>query len=147
MNTAIGLLFSLAGWCAGEPSGPQYDSIPGLPAIDERFHRDYLEGCRQSRAVIEQSLEFVEKMLEEGPIRLTPESAAAARRELTNWREEIGKMKKWERELELWEQQRKLKPNFETNLAALERLDKLRKKLWPDRTLAPVPHEAKPPVP
>lgn len=135
---------SLAVCCAGEPKLPSYHFVPRVPAIDEKFHRDHLAIVRRGRALIESNIKLFEKLLEDDPDSFTPKKASELRQKLEEWREEVEKSKKIERELELYEQQRKLKPGLETDLAAIERLDKLHKELWPDRAIAPMPREIKP---
>jgi hypothetical protein len=61
-------------------------------------------------------------------------------------REEVQKSKKWERELEFWEEQRKVKPGLATEHAAMDRLAKLYEELWPEPALAPLPREVKKPA-
>jgi hypothetical protein len=141
---SVSLVLCLSLTCvSGEPPAPS-DFVPKARALDEQFHRDHLQMVRRGRALLESNIELFEKLLAEGPIRFTPEGAAQLRREIGVWRAEVEKSKKYERELERWEQQRKLKPGLETDLAAIERITKLHRELWPKCPVAPMPREVKP---
>lgn len=116
---------------------------PRVPKIGEEFHRQHLADSRKSRLLVEGNIELFEKLLRDNP-QWPPKKASELRLTIEWLREDVEKMKKYEKELERWEQQRKLKPGAETDLEALERIDKLLQELWPRYPVAPMPREVKP---
>lgn len=142
MTLSFILCLSFAGWCNGNLPSPQ--PILELPPHDEEFHRQYLEVCRRSCAIIQSSIELLEMRLELFPSHLSPEREQELRQRLKDRRDELEKMKKIERELVRYEKERKLNPGVETDLKAIERLAKLQQELWPIPNVAPMPREVKP---
>jgi hypothetical protein len=107
-----------------------------LPSLDEEaLHRELLERLRRGLVLLEDTIALDEQLEKEGLL-VSPFS-------LAELREEVVKRKKYLREVERWEQQRKLKPGRETNLEAIGRLQELRRELWPPPSPAPMPREKK----
>ena len=142
MTPSLVLCFSLGGWCSGAPPelGPTIPVLP--PPLDQRQR---LERVRRGNALIEANIELFEGLLKDHPNLFSPEKASDIRQRLEVWREELAKWKRWERELEFWEQQRELKPGLETEREATAQLDKLFDELW--LPVAPMPREMKPKPP
>jgi hypothetical protein len=129
------------------PAGtlPRDQDNPSRPGIDaETLHRQHLEMFRQSEQFLEQQIEWLETLLKENQASRTPESLERFRQRVQKYRDELENGKKFQRELELWEQQRRLNPGPQTDRAALARLEKLQGELWPPRRpQAPPPRPVK----
>src|SRR4029078_10278957 len=121
MLASLILFFSIIGLCSGDPPllRPK-QAIPMLPQLDKApSHRDLLELLKRGQKRLEESIEIQEKLLDAGIFSL--KEASQIRQEWEEWRKELEKKKKYIRELERWEQQRKLKPGPETDGEAIER--------------------------
>jgi hypothetical protein len=116
--------------------------VPGLPGM-ESFRREHLKHTHRGIALVEDMIESDEIFLKEFPDLLSPDRVIRMRKGIVEMRAELVKMKRLEEELIRWEEERKVNPGLDTDRAALERLEKLHKELWPPPAIAPMPHEVK----
>jgi hypothetical protein len=115
----------------------------------EAIYSQELERTRRSRTLLEAYIEKLQSDLREIPAMYTPKEDIRVRQRIEDWRVEIQFMKRYEQEVELWEQQRKLNPGSETDRTGLERVGKLNKEwnAWQEARdagrIAPPPREKK----
>jgi hypothetical protein len=128
------------------PSQPDY-RLQLSPWRD--IYRPELERTKSRRAFLEEYIETMENDLREIPAIYTPKEALRVQQRIAHWRVYVQFMKRWEQELELWEQQQKVDPGLETDRKALDRLERLRKEwdVWENAQsagrIAPMPREKK----
>jgi len=155
MTASLVLFLSLTGWCAGEPPSLRpKKTIPALPDI-EALDRSFLETCRRYRDFLKREVASDEKWLNElkkisTPERIRripelkdriPKMIVELREGLELNRQELKKWEKFVRELERFEQQRKLNPGSQTEEEGLALLDRFIEELLPPT--APMPREVK----
>jgi hypothetical protein len=95
--------------------GPTADMQRVRPRTIEEFHRHNLESLQRSIAILEDWMAWLPKIDD------SPES----RQKLQQYRKVLQNWKAIERELVLWEKERKAWPGPETDLRALERLKEI----------------------
>jgi hypothetical protein len=129
------------------PVSPDHGFGWFLPPDIEAFNRDYLEWTRNRRAGLEEMIETFEKQLRESPEFFTPKAAARLRQTTETLREHLEFTERIQRELEAYEQQRKLDPGLGPHQAHLERSGKIlrewnaRQKARERGVIAPPPRE------
>ena len=136
----------LSGACAAEPRLPPYNrTIPIVPSLDFGALLDkQLEWNRKGRKLLEGNIEMYERCLRNADL-FTPEMASRTRQFVAKLREEVQRREVWGRELERYQQERKLNPGRETDLDAFERLEKIHRELWgpaAEPSVAPPPRAA-----
>jgi hypothetical protein len=144
MIPLLALCWPFVGGGVSDPAPPRPPAIPSIPSIDiESFHRQHLEGVRRSIIFMEGNIKLFEQLANEQPPLFTQDEVKRIHKRMDAWRAENEKWKKLERELAVWENQRRLNPGQETDRAALERLRKLHTTLGPPSSIAPPPREKK----
>jgi hypothetical protein len=134
MIPTLVLSISMLGWFSNAQARPNR-TPPRTHAEMQAFDRAFLENHRRAIAIMEDHIKFLERFERDrdGQWRLN-----RSRDILRGW-------KKLERELVRWEDERRLNPGFETDMAALARLERIQNEIDPPRewTIAPLPREVK----
>src|SRR5262245_51453223 len=139
------LVFCLVG--LGEPHEPESRPVPLLQGLGDELLTKHAKVIRQMRAAAEGLIATNEWLLKEGAERLSPKRVTELRQEIEEWREQIARMKRVERELELWDEEQKAGRSWESAQEARERFAKLYEEIWPGRPVAPMPREVQPRIP
>lgn len=139
------LLLSLA-IVGREPPSQEQPAVPKrtvpLPGT-EAFYEAFVKNARNDIEFFESLIEQQERLLKMPEFFSSSEDIAHAQKKISEWRQELAKMKKFERELTRLDEQRRLNPNSEADLEFADKLAKLHKELWPVYPTAPMPREVK----
>lgn len=133
-----------------EPPAGRGDLLQRMAwAGSEAFHRDHMERIKRGRAMMQANVELFERLIKQGSLGTESEAACHWGKEITYLREAAEMFAKCERELEWYEQQRKVAPGLRTEQEASERLAKLHKewdawqKAWDRGLVTPMPRAVK----
>ncbi len=145
MTSALTLSLAMGMLGAGEPPRLVLPRIPLTPSHDEDAElRAMLGRCRQVQKLTEWTIKMVEGLIKQGPNR--PDANLELKREVEDCRAFLDRLKREERVLLWWQEERKRNPGRETDIEGANRLLKVLELSLPVRPGTPLlkPGDLKP---